>query len=760
MMKLLPYELFKVWSKRSFQVFTCVLLLLNVFLLWYLNLPGENEPPLSAYKAVCEDISQMGEQEKLSYIAERKEMTDGAAKIEEIIHLRNMGGDAGDTLAKQAENELSSEEYARDQTFYESGAYLAYTDSLYQEKALFDELYEEVKTVSDYDSYLSSIQKNKDTLNGISIFANADTDSFSTRNIEKSAADHGGLSAENIRWFPSKGMKMAGGNTVTELFLLLSVLLFVGSLVTEEKEKGLFPITRAAKNGIGPAIGAKLGALFLHCLTISVLLCSSNLLFAGFTTGLGDMAAQLQSIPAFLESSLSICLWQFIILGILTKGLVLFAFGIVLTAVSLVSQKSFLPQLAGAGTAALGFLAYTAIPAHSVLAPVKYLSLFGLLNPELLYGGYLNFNIGGIPVSRLTLSLGLTLSWCAVGAALCILLFCKGGSLEIRNAQNLFRLPFHPHGSLMRYEGGKILFMGKAGLILLAFALLIGYGDLGKRYAPSVSEQYYREWMMTLEGERTEEKEVMISTEQARYDEAFAEIDRIDMLAASGEIDERTGEDLKTRWNSVISFYPAFLRILQQLEHIRQDGGVFVYDTGYAYLFGRMDDSFLVDFLLLSLCMVFAFGNSMAMEYEKKSWNLLSATAKGKRAIIKRKILVCSLCAVTMSILPWVFRIIAISAEYPLHEWQAAVQNLPPYFGFGLGMPIWLFLLAAALCQTLSILIVTAVVFSLSGWRRNYLQAVFLGLLILAVPPALAVMGFDFAKWASLYPMYSLACLW
>ena len=125
MMKLLPYELFKVWSKRSFQVFTCVLLLLNVFLLWYLNLPGENEPPLSAYKAVSEDISQMGEQEKLSYIAERKEMTDGAAKIEEIIHLRNMGGEAGDTLAKQAENELSSEEYVRDQTFYESGAYLA-----------------------------------------------------------------------------------------------------------------------------------------------------------------------------------------------------------------------------------------------------------------------------------------------------------------------------------------------------------------------------------------------------------------------------------------------------------------------------------------------------------------------------------------------------------------------------------------------------------------------------------------------------------
>lgn len=66
MMKLLLYELFKVWSKRSFQAFTCVLLLLNVFLLWYLNLPSDDEPPLSAYKAVCEAVDNMSEPEKLS----------------------------------------------------------------------------------------------------------------------------------------------------------------------------------------------------------------------------------------------------------------------------------------------------------------------------------------------------------------------------------------------------------------------------------------------------------------------------------------------------------------------------------------------------------------------------------------------------------------------------------------------------------------------------------------------------------------------
>lgn len=289
--------------------------------------------------------------------------------------------------------------------------------------------------------------------------------------------------------------------------------------------------------------------------------------------------------------------------------------------------------------------------------------------------------------------------------------------------------------------------MGKAAPILLVFAILVGYGDLGKSYTPSIGEQYYREWMLSLEGELNDEKSDRILAEQARYDEAFAEIERIDHMVASGEIDERTGDNLKSRWNSVISFYPFFERILR-----RQEGGVFVYDTGYAYLFGRMDDSFLSDFLLLSLCMIFAFGNAMAMEYEKKSWNLLLATAKGKRAIIGRKALVCSFCSAIMAILPWIFRIMAISKEYPLHGWSFAIQNIPQYFGLRVRMSIWLFFLTAVLCQILAIWIVSGIVLLLSGWRESYLQTVFLGLLLLAVPAALAIMGFDFAKWVSLYP--------
>lgn len=754
MIKLIPYELGKIWCKRSFQVFTFILLVLNLFLNWYLNIPKEDMPPLSAYKAVCTDVSGMSESEKLKYIAGLKEKIDGVSLVGEVLNMQSHGDETGTRFAKQLRDENPGvfEKYI---DVYNSGGYLTYTDSLYKEKALLDELYTEIEKVSDYDAYLVSIQQNKESLSGISIFADASKDSYSSRNIEKSAADHASLSSDNIRWYPSKGFTMATRNGVTDIFLLLSVFLFVGGLITQEKEKGLFYITRATKNGIAACIGAKLIALLLHCITICVLLCGSNILYAGLTTGLCDFSASIQSIASFIQSSLSINLLEYTVFCILTKGMILFCIGIALSAVSICSAKSFVPHLIGVGWIAVNWFAYTLIPAYSTLNPLKYLSLFGLMKTEHLYGEYLNFNIAEYAVPRHPVALILIGMLCSLGVSLSFLLFGKGKSLAIRKTHISSLVPFRPHGNLLLYEGYKILFTNRAIIILLLFAVLIGYGNLGKSYSPSVNEQYYRDMMLMLEGELTDEKEVIISVEQARYDEAFAQIERIDKMVASNKIDEHTGENMKSKWYGEISFYTSFQRVLQQYEHIRENGGVFVYDTGYRYLFGTMDDRFLIDFLLLSLCMVFAFSNVMAMEYQKTSWAFLSATAKGKRQIIQNKILICTICAALMALLPWLFRMISISEVYPMHEWFNSVKNIPLYYEFGMGIPLWSFFVLACLFQITAIVIVGAIVLFISWRCKNYLQILFFALLVLAVPIVLTVIGIDFTRWFSLYPLYS-----
>ena len=50
MFKLIPYELGKIWRKKSFLTLTAVLLVINVFMLWYLNYQrDEYTIPLSAF---------------------------------------------------------------------------------------------------------------------------------------------------------------------------------------------------------------------------------------------------------------------------------------------------------------------------------------------------------------------------------------------------------------------------------------------------------------------------------------------------------------------------------------------------------------------------------------------------------------------------------------------------------------------------------------------------------------------------------------
>lgn len=153
MYRLIFYELDKIWRKRSFILSICVLMIINLFLLWYINTP------------------------------ELKGTT---------------------------------------------------------EEKYIDELYEEQQKVAGYKEYLRSVQESKDNLSSISIFKKQGQNDYAARNIEKSAKDYSGLSEKNIRWMPSKSLKISMESVWTDLLLILSVLLFSGNLIFAEKDKKLF----------------------------------------------------------------------------------------------------------------------------------------------------------------------------------------------------------------------------------------------------------------------------------------------------------------------------------------------------------------------------------------------------------------------------------------------------------------------------------------------------------------------------------------
>lgn len=753
MLRLIPFELNKLWRKRSFLLSVCVLLFIHLFLLWYTTLPNEETPPLSAYKTLCAELSGKSETEKDKYISELKEKIDGVCFVRDILAMQSFGSEIGTILANQ-ELEKHPGVFEKYYDLYQSGDYLKFTGSPEQEQSFIEEIYAEQQKVSNYGEYLRSIQENKDTLGSISIFGKQSGDTYSSRNLQKSAADYAGLTDRNVRFTPSKSIASAMQSIWIDLLLVLSMMLFVGGLITEEKEKKLFFITRSTKHGVLHSIEAKLSALFVHCVLLTALFYTVSIVFFGVSAGWVAPGVSLQSIAVYTESSLSVSIFGYILLSVLTKAFVLFGIGALLTVFCISSSIAALPFLAGAGIIGGSALLYYLIPASSVFSVFKYLSPVGLMKTENIYGGYLNFNLFGYPVSRLSLAIGLMLLICIVGVAGSLFVFCRMQSFEVRKQRLPFSVPFRPHTNNLRHENYKMLITNRALLILLLFAVLLAYRSLDRSYSPSVSEQYYQSLMTELEGEMTNEKESLVLSEKTRYEEAFQKIEQINKMVSAGELSTDTANTLKSQANMTLAFYPAFQRVEAQYEHIKADGGSFVYDTGYLYLFGILEDAFSVDFLILSIGIIIALSGAIPMEYQTGSLFLIGATKAGKQKMMLYKALIGSLSASTLALVPILYRIYRISSVYPMHSLGTAIQNIPHFSGLSVSMPVICFVLLFVIVQILSMVLVALITMAISIWRKNYAQTVFFALLVLAIPMLLKLLGFEIAKWFSLYPLY------
>lgn len=756
MLRLIPFEFSKIWRKRSFLLSMCVLLLIHLFLLWYTTLPNEQTPPLSAYKQLQTELSGKSEDEKEQYIAGLKETIDGVCFVRDILGMQSFDNEMGNTLAEQ---ELQSHPGMFEQYFdlYQSGEYLQFTDSLEREQAFIEEIYGEQKKVSGYGEYLHSIQESKDTLGGISIFGGQHGDTYSSRNLQKSAADYAGLTDSHIRFTPSKGLTSAIQGIWIDLLLVLGMMLFVGSMITEEKQKKLFYITRSTRYGVLHSMAAKLAALLIHCALLTALFYIVSILFFGISAGWFDSGAGLQSIAAYTESCLPTSILGYLLLCVLTKALVLFGIGAVLTVFCIGFYIAVLPFLAGAGIIGVSALLYYLIPAGSSFSVFKYLCPVGLMKTENIYGGYLNFNLFGYPVSRMSLSLGLMFLICATGIIGSLLLFCRMQGFEVKKLRLPFSMPFRPHVNILRHESYKILITGRALLILLLFAALLTYQSLDRTYTLSAGEQYYQSIMAELEGGLTNEKESLVLSEKARYEKALQKIEQIDEVVNAGELSDDAADALKTQANMTLAFYPAFGRVEAQYEHIKGEGGSFVYDTGYLYLFGVLENVFPIHFLLLSVGIIIAMSGAVSMEYQTGSLLLIGATKAGKRRILLRKALIGTLMAAVLTVIPILCRLYRIYAVYPMHSFGAAIRNIPHFGGFIVPMPIICFILLFVLSQILSAVLIALITMAISVWRKNQAQTIFFALLILAVPMLLKLLGFEIAKWFSLYPLYGWA---
>lgn len=755
MFDLIQFELNKVWRKSTFIVAILMLLSINLLLVVYTNKSNGTSAGLSSYHQFQSDIEGKTEEEKEEYINTLYEDIQGIRVVNDILNYKKMSNEMGDNFVEQMMEE-HAETYEKYSSIYQSEEYLKYTDSFEKEISFINEIYSESKKVFSYEEYKKEIEERKEMLSGISIFSSNDEDTFSSRNIKKEAADYADLSPDNIEFYPSKGVANATQNDITDILLILSIIVFASTLINEEKEKKLFYITRATKNGRMHYISAKVIALLIHCLGMTVLFYMCNILFFAFSSGIGNLFSSIQSYTAFMESTLPISVLDYILLLFLTKSMIVFFIGLIVLYIAIKTKQIFMPYLIAGGMLLVNAVFYLLIPAQSTINWLKYINIFGLLDIKNLYGSYLNFNIFGYPVSRISVSVITSVIVISIAALSTIYAFLKMKNFEVSKIQGFRLFKFKPHTSLFRYEMYKSFITNKALIVILFFTVLIGYEHLNQTYSLSSSEMYYQNMMLELEGELTTEKESLIIEEKQRYDDAFSQIERIDNMVSQGKLDEKTAESIKTPLYNETAFYPSFQKVLDQYEYVKSKGSSFIYETGYALLFGLIENDRLFDYILLTACILFMFSSMFAFEYQKSSWNLLSSTLKGRKDIVKKKVYISIMTAAFITLVPFIARSVQIIKYCPINEISTSMLALPFFRELGIDLPIIIWIILQLLSEFIAFLGITIFILVLSNKLKQQIQVLFFGVLIIVIPPILQAMGFSYFKVVSLLPMYNI----
>lgn len=759
--RLIAFELQKVWTKKLFIGLLISLLILNLFLLWYSNRGSDSNVPLSAYGNYQNDLRKLSNEERLSFIKEYYEEIKGVELVENVKQYESWQTERGNNLAKTIKAS-NSKVYYKSLSLWESGNYLRYTDSIRQEILFAQELYEEAYKLEHYEDFLKEIENQGDILSGISIFSSDYSDGFSSKNIQKTSADYKDMHGTPITYDVSRGVISATSSYFSDLLTLLFLFIFASILIFEEKQKRLFALTIITPRGKLPSIAAKIFSLIVNTAVVTLLIFGSNLLFFHFTTGLGDLGRNLQSIGEFMGSTMKLTVGGYLVLFLLTKWLVCFMIGLLVLLVSVLVRHNSIAYLVCSAVLLISYALYAFIPVNSQLTFLKYINLFGLFRVQSMYGVYLNLNLFGNAASLFSVSISIVIF-------LIIVLFAAStiSFIHIRNMDSGFSpvkkflsgkssLCYSPSNSLVRHETYKILIMNKAFIFLFLYAMLIFYQMFSDSVYLSPDENYYRTYMTHLQGEVTGKKIDYLNTERARFDKIHEKLAEINSLLESGEITKTQAETMSGSLERELTTESVFERVWQQYEYLQmQPKGQFVYDTGYLSLFDTGGVRSISNLFGICIILILCCYGVFSMEYTSGAWKLIRTTSCGKRDTVNRKIRIGVLIAFTAFLINMLPTLITVGKVYGFSSLSAPITSMQAYVGLPSFISIFGFIVILYLLKLAACLSMALIIMGLSQICKHGIYSMLLSALILAVPIVLTLMGLSWCGYISLIPLFS-----
>lgn len=645
-MKLFIYELKKVLNKRIFLVVVALCLVINGFLLYSSQNTEEYNLRLTysdEYGEMLDKYSSMPLDKAKKQVEDELFAYEISGRLESLAQADNEELIESYTIELEQYRKSNPEAYKKAVEMSENGE-----ESFWKNSFLYD-ISQQIEYINSYPDFISEMYDRAKAQSASSIFG--DENSFSYKNLYKTADDYAGLENTELRLVNSDSLTATVKYGLTDFFIIAVVLLICIYLFGYERDKGLYSLIRCTKFGRLKTIISKLAVLFVLSAFVSVLFIYSDFIVNDFLYGSTDLSVNVQSISKFRNCTLLVTAGQFLLLFALAKTIGIFVISSLLALVFICFSSSAAMYLTGLGAVGAEYLLYSLIGQNSFLNLLKYINIFYILDGSQFFGSYLNLNIFSNAVTSVPIVLGvfgIVFILCTIFS--CVV-FCKRNQQKKANIfSKLFekiKLRFfriNGSTSVLKGEIFKFTIQNKMAVVLvllLVFAVVSSFGMVRYPYS-EVSDADYKAYIEYLEGDITSEKETYITEQQQYFDDLRQ---RLDEIAVNSELSESTKQAMsKSIENILNSKGVAFDRVTEQYNRLlglKSDGvkARFIDENIYSTFVSSKTREWN-DFALLCLVLLIAVPCVFSVEYKNGMINLIRPTKNGKTKLFVRKIAV------------------------------------------------------------------------------------------------------------------------
>ncbi len=547
-------------------------------------------------------------------------------------------------------------------------------------------------------------------------------------------------------------------NEPTIILIFLTVTIISVIMALYDNSCGISQILRVTKKGRAQIFFIKYAAVALITMLITCIFMLSTWCIIGLTEGYSNPFNNIQIIQNFLYCPYNITIISCFFMDLLLKMFAFITFSAFILMISMLCRNYVFAFFAGIGSLSVSFY-FKSFPSSYL----KYLNIYNIASTDIFFERYNAVNCFTFALNAVLFCVfSYFVIFTAMGIVItnfCSRLHCNTVSISLipplikrttvsvksQRKQSIYPL------SLLYHESMKLI-LQKA--VLFSVILLLAIKCLFSYYAFQPSNSYadhvYHEYMEQLKGELTQDKLDFIISERNRINNALSSFEDMQQAYLRDEIDFDTYSSFLSEYNYAYSRNELFTVIEEHseyLDNIEKIGETawFLYDTGWKKLLFSGFDWTLYAVLIILI------SGTFVVEFDKKSSsgsfsNILRSTKHGRNKTFIKKLILMLISTILCTVLWNSIDYINIDLSYNLREFSAPIWSIESMNVFANNITIGQYLVVMYVTKILAGICLGTLVYSLSSILKRYISVMPALVSITLIPSLFAGIGMSMFK--------------